>query len=370
MKILIAPDKFKGSMSAQEVCEAIGKGLKKSNSSLDVIYHPMADGGDGSLEILSSHLPLKKNEIKTVNPIGREISTHYFTSSNAAFIEIASASGLVLLSKEKQNPLLTSTVGTGKMIAEVIANGIKNIYLFLGGSATNDAGMGIASELGFNFLDKNQNELLPIGKNLSNVRIINYSPIFDLKKIKFTLLCDVNNPMFGNNGAAQVYAPQKGATKNQVQILDEGLKNFSSILKHKTGTDPSQIPGSGAAGGIGGGLVSLLKGELKNGFETITQLTNLEKKIESADLIISGEGKLDKQSLQGKVVSGISKLCLKYQKPLSLFVGKNELTEKQSKTLNTNHIFTILENAENIDDAILNGDLYLENLANRFQQNI
>ncbi|MDG1435922.1 MAG: glycerate kinase [Saprospiraceae bacterium] len=370
MKILIAPDKFKGSMTAREVCIAIGNGLIKNDSSLDIIYHPMADGGDGSLIILSNHLSLKKNKITTVDPIGRIISTHYFTSTDAAFIEIASASGLVLLSKNEKNPLITSTAGTGKMIANALSKGFKNIYLFLGGSATNDAGMGIASELGFQFLDKNKNEISSSGKNLSNVNSIHSSPIFDLEKIKFTLLCDVQNPMFGKFGAAHIYAPQKGATKKQVQLLDEGLKMFSEVLKQHTGIDSSQIPGAGAAGGIGGGLVALLNAELKNGFETISELTNLEKHIELADWVISGEGKLDEQSIQGKVVSGISNLCKKYHKPLSLFVGKNELSKKQIETLKVEHIFSISENVKNIDDAILNGALYLENLASLFKQKI
>ena len=370
MKILIAPDKFKGSMSAQQVCVAIGNGLKKNDSSLDLIYHPMADGGDGSLEILSSHLSLNKNDIKTIDPIGKKISTHYFTSTDTAFIEVASASGLVLLSKDERNPLLTSTIGTGKMIADAILKGYQNIYLFLGGSATNDAGMGILTELGFHFLDKPQKKLLPIGENLSNVKFILHSPIFDLEKIKFTLLCDVNNPMFGKLGAAQVYALQKGATKNQIQLLDEGLKNFSTVLKKQTGIDPSQIPGSGAAGGIGGGLVSLLNAKLENGFESISQLTNLEKQIESADWVISGEGRLDEQSLQGKVVNGIAKLCIKHQKPFSLFVGKNELSKKHLESFHVKHIFSILKNAKNIDDAISNGGFYLEKFSNQFYQKI
>ena len=168
MKILIAPDKFKGSMSAQKVCEAIKKGLKKNDNSLEIISHPMADGGDGSMDVLSNHLPLQKNKITTVDPLGREITTHYFTSSDAAFIEVASASGLVLLSKIEQNPLLTSTIGTGKIIADAISKGFQNIYLFLGGSATNDAGMGIASQLGFRFLDENKKALLPFGENCSH----------------------------------------------------------------------------------------------------------------------------------------------------------------------------------------------------------
>ncbi|MFK8009764.1 MAG: glycerate kinase [Saprospiraceae bacterium] len=366
MRILIAPDKFKGSLSAQKVCEAIGNGLKKNDSSLNIKYHPMADGGDGSLVILSSHLPLKKIEVTTVDPIGRKISTHYFVSSDAAFIEVASASGLVLLSKTEKNPLLTSTIGTGKIMTDAIKKGFKKIYLFLGGSATNDAGMGIATELGFEFLDEQKNKLQPIGENLSKVKFIHSSPIFSFEKITVTLLCDVKNPMFGTSGAAFVYAPQKGANENQVLLLDRGLKNFSIVLKNHSNIDVSKILGGGAAGAIGAGLVALLNAKLEKGFETIAQLTHLEKHIESSDWVISGEGKLDEQSLQGKVINGIANLCKKHQKPFSLFVGKNELSKKHISDLNVKHIFSILENAKNVDDAILNGAFYLEQLANQF----
>ena len=368
MKILIAPDKFKGSLSAQEVSEAIGNVLKKNNSSFKIIHHPMADGGDGSLDILSKHLSLKKHSVKTVDPIGREITTHYFTSTDAAFIEVASASGLVLLSKNERNPLLSSTNGTGKMMVDALSKNFKNIYLFLGGSATNDAGMGIASELGFHFLDKNKNELSPIGENLSKVKFIHSTPIFGFEKIKINLLCDVNNPMFGIEGAAYVYAPQKGASEKQVILLDDGLKNFSNILQKHSGRNVSELSGGGAAGAIGAGLVALLNAKLESGFETIAQLTNLEKQIESADWVISGEGKLDEQSLQGKVVSGVASLCKKYKKPLSLFVGKNELVEKQIKTLNAKSIFSISDQARDLDDAISNAVFHLENLAEQFQK--
>ena len=370
MKILIAPDKFKGSMSAQEVCEAIGIGLKKNNHSITTIFHPMADGGDGSLEILSNHLALKKQSVKTVDPIGRAISTHYFTSSDAAFIEVASASGLVLLSKKERNPLLTSTIGTGKMIADALSKGFEKIYLFLGGSATNDAGMGIATELGFQFLDKNKNELTPIGENLSKVKFIHSSPIFDFEKIKITLLCDVNNPMFGTNGAAYIYAPQKGATTEQVLLLDTGLINFSRILNKHCNSNVSELHGGGAAGAIGAGLVALLNAKLENGFNTISQLTNLEMQIASADWVISGEGKLDEQSLQGKVVDGVASLCKKYNKPLTLFVGKNELSKQQVKNINATSIFSISEKAQDLDDAMLNGQIYLNQLAMEFSQSL
>ena len=368
MKILIAPDKFKGSMSAQEVCEAIESGLKKEDSSLDLTFHPMADGGDGSLEVLSKHLSMEKHQVKTIDPIGRKISTHYFTSSDAAFIEVASASGLVLLSEHERNPLLSSTIGTGKMMVNALSKGYKNIYLFLGGSATNDAGMGIASALGFQFLDEHKNELLPIGENLSKVGFIKPSTIFDFKKIKITLLCDVNNPMFGTSGAAFVYAPQKGANEEQVLLLDNGLRNFSRVLRRNTGIDVSKLSGGGAAGAIGAGLVALMNAKLEKGFETIAQLSGLEKQIERADWVISGEGKLDEQSLQGKVVNGIANLCKQYEKPFSLFVGKSELSKQQMGSLKTKHIFSISARAKNTEDAMLNGAFYLKNMAAQFQK--
>lgn len=369
MKILIASDKFKNSMSAQTVCEAIGKGFE-NDSALEIIYHPMADGGDGSLNVLSNHLSFTTNKVATVDPIGRAITCNYLSYSDFAFIELASASGLTLLSDNEKNPLLTSTIGTGKMIVDAISKGYKKIYLLLGGSATNDAGMGIATELGFQFLDKNKNELLPIGEKLVDVKFINYSPIFDLEEIKFTLLCDVQNPMYGITGAAFVYADQKGATKKQISFLDEGLKNFSSILEKYCGSNISQLSGGGAAGGIGAGLVGLLNAELKSGFESIATLTNLEEQIKNADWVISGEGKLDEQSLHGKVISGIATLCKKYQKPLALFVGKNELTSMQMKELNAKYIFSISDVAENFEDAMFNGGKYLTVLANEFKTKV
>lgn len=363
MKILIAPDKFKGSLSAQEVCEAIGRGIKKSNPSADLIYHPMADGGDGSIAILSDHLNLKKHEIKTIDPIGREIISAYFSSSNAAFIEVASASGIVLLSEEEKNPMLTSTLGTGKMIADALKKGFQNIYLFLGGSATNDAGMGIASALGFEFLDEEKNELEPIGKNLVKVKFIKASPTFDFEKININLLCDVDNPMYGVTGAAHIYAPQKGADPKEVLLLDTGLQNFSNRLNEFSGIEVSKMPGGGAAGAIGAGLVALLNAKLLPGFDAIAQLTNLEKQIETADLVISGEGKLDEQSLRGKVIYGIAKFCKKHEKPFTLFVGKNELNIQQKELLGVRKIFSVLELAEGLEAAMKNGDRFLEKLA-------
>lgn len=370
MKILIAPDKFKGSLSAHEVCQSIGEGLQIGKESIEVIYHPMADGGDGSLAILSDHLKLKVQTVDTTDPLGRAIKTQYYTSSDTAFIEVASASGIVLLSEEERNPLMTSTFGTGKMLLDAINKGFQHIYLFLGGSATNDAGMGIAAALGCQFLDEQNEVLQPTGSNLSRVQSIRKSEFIHPQEIKMTLLCDVTNTLYGSNGAAHVYAHQKGATDEQIHYLDNGLKHFSGIIRKQLGIDISTFPGSGAAGGIGAGMHALFGAKLEKGFAAISKLTGLEQQIQSCDMVISGEGKLDKQSLQGKVIDGIAKLCKKHDKPLALFVGKNELKEQYICDLGTKAVYAIAEQSNSMEDAMLNGAIYLREMASHFSKKI
>ncbi len=362
MKILLAPDKFKGSLSAKEVCQAIEKGLKKQGRAVEAIAHPMADGGDGSLEVLADYLDLKSQEVQTFDPLGREIPVQYFTSSNAAFIEVASASGLVLLKQKERNPLKTSTFGTGKMIADALSKGYQQVYLFLGGSATNDAGMGIAAALGCRFLDEQRNVLQPIGENLSHIKSIKLPSNFE--NIKMTLLCDVTNPLFGKNGAAYVYAPQKGAKIEDLVYLDKGLRNFSRVVQQQLGMDVSILSGGGAAGGIGAGLTALFGAKMEKGFDVIAKLTGLERQVQQADWVFSGEGKLDAQSLQGKVIDGVARFCRRYRKPLTLLVGKNDLQKREMEILGAEHIFSISERAENMEDAMMNGARYLEEMAN------
>ncbi len=366
MKILIAPDKFKGSLSARQVCEAIGEALQEKDAGIELLYHPMADGGDGSLSSLSDHLALKEEWVNTQDPLGRPIKASYYTSRDLAFIEVASASGLVLLDEQERNPMFASTIGTGIMVADAIAKGYQDIYLFLGGSATNDGGMGIASKLGFRFLGQNKEALAPIGENLSHVAFIEDTGLLDFDQVKITLFCDVTNPFYGENGAAYVYAPQKGATQEQVQRLDQGLKHFSAILSEKREIDISELPGSGAAGGIGGGLTALCGAQLVKGFDAIAKLTDLETQIQDADWVITGEGNLDNQSLQGKVVDGIARLCEKYEKPLSLFVGNNNLSSADLKKINVQAVFSIMDLADDLEDAMQHGASYLGQLSAQY----
>lgn len=360
MKILIAPDKFKGSLSAKKVCEAITSGLKSVHKNVAITQHPMADGGDDSLVILSDHLSLEKISVQTQNPLGKSIVADYYTSKNTAFIEVASASGIVLLNPSERNPLKTSTFGTGLLVKDAIEKGFQKIYIFLGGSATNDAGIGIAYALGFDFLDQKNNVLEPIGENLIHIhQIIDRSDI-DFDKIQITLFCDVTNPLFGKNGAAYVYAAQKGATSRQIEYLDAGLQHFSTVIFQKTGIKVSNIAGTGAAGGIGASLVALCQAKISKGFEAVARLTHLEEHIRQSDIVISGEGRLDEQSLQGKVIFGIADLCQKYNKKLILLVGKNDLNPHITLPKSIRQVLEIMEIAVNDTDAIKNAAYYLQ----------
>ncbi len=365
MKILIAPDKFKGSLSAEEVCLAIGKGIRGANKDIETIFHPMADGGDGSIAVLSRHLKFEKHEVNTSDPLGRPIQVPYFTHGESAFVELATASGYALLKQQEMNPLITSTAGTGKLILDAISKGYKHIYLFLGGSSTNDAGIGIAAALGYHFLDRNEQPLKAIGQNLASIQYIKPGTLFNSQQIQITLLCDVSNPLYGPNGAAYVYAPQKGASAEDVKFLDDGLRHFSQVVKDQLGVDISELPGGGAAGGIGAGLSALLNADIQAGFPTLSKLTKLEEQIKAADLVISGEGRLDAQSLQGKVISGMAQLCKKHNKPFVVFTGKNDLSSEKAKVLNIRQIFSVMEQAKDLQDAMGNGRDYLVKMAKR-----
>ncbi len=367
MKILIAPDKFKGSLSAFEICEIISSTL---NGGVDTSSHPLADGGDGSIEILSKFLALNKIKVETVDPIGRPITSDYYKKNNTAYIEMAKASGLVLLDPSERNPMYTSTNGSGLMIRHAILNGADKILFFIGGSATNDGGIGLANAFGIEFLNNEKEKLKPIGENLISIDSINNQSELDLEKISIEVLCDVNNKLYGENGAAYVYGKQKGASEKEIEMLDSGLRHYCNIIKNNVGIDLSQMDGCGAAGGVSASILAFFNAKLVNGFDAISKVTGLEDKIKSADLIISGEGCIDSQSLDGKVISGVSKLCRQYNKPLILFSGINKIKEDQMAEIYTDKIYSIVDIAKNKDDAIANASNYLKELANKFKKDL
>ena len=369
MKILIAPDKFKGSLSAIEVCDALTRGLKKNNSSIDVLSCPMADGGDGSLKILNHYFSLKPYEIKVNDPLFNTIKSTYYLSQNTAYIEMSLASGLFLLDEKDRNCMFTSSIGTGELMNHAIKKGATNINLYVGGSATNDGGIGIASALGFKFYDASNNLLLPIGKNLILINRIDKSKVeFNFQELKVKVVTDVNNPLYGKNGAAYIYGAQKGASQIEIEKLDKGLINLESKLIEHGFESVAKIPGAGAAGGVGGGAVAFLKAKLISGIEEFIEITQLESLIKDSDLVITGEGKLDSQTQQGKVVSGVCNLSKKHNKPIIAVCGDSD--RDIYKSLGLKKVYNILDKTNSISKSFKKADKYLTEIGEDILNNL
>ncbi|AOW19763.1 glycerate kinase [Urechidicola croceus] len=371
MKVLIAPDKFKGSLSAQQVCDAVERGVKIFDDSVEVIKHPLADGGEGTLDILQNYFDLKPVSVEVKNPIFQKIYAQYMISGKNAFIEMSNASGLQLLKKEEQNCFYTSTIGTGQLILDAIEKGAENITLFIGGSATNDAGIGMASALGYNFYNSSNQLINPIGKELINISKIDSSNVkINFSKINFTVVCDVKNPLYGLHGAAYTYGKQKGASSKEIELLDLGLVNFSKQVYKYLYKDIENLEGGGAAGGLGAGAVCFLNAEIKSGINFIIEKTKfIDHLNDKIDYIITGEGSVDKQTLEGKVVNGVSEIAIKYKIPFYIIAGvvnDRELIEEKLKPTGIN---SIMEMNITFDEAIKNAKKHVEKMAFRIVSN-
>lgn len=363
MKIAIAPDKFKGSLTGLEFCSIVQEELKRYDKEIELIKLPLADGGDGTIDTVQFYIDGEIISAKVNDPLMRVIEATYLysTLNKIAFIEMAKASGVALLNSNEQNPLETTTFGVGELIVDAIKRGAKTIILGVGGSATNDAGIGMAKALGFKFLDSNGVELEGKGRDLNNLHSI-VSP--SLKKVKFKIACDVNNPLFGPDGAAQVYAPQKGASPEIVKELDRGLENFHNVVKNQFGIDLQNVSGTGAAGGLGAGGILFLDATLRSGIELIKDLANFDNRIKDVDWIITGEGKLDNQTLSGKVIKGV--LDSKTDQKLALFCGINRLRPDQVADCKIDSIIELSTYAESIEDSIANSEIYLRKAISEF----
>ena len=329
--IVIASDSFKGTLSSLDICHLFEEHFKDRDD-LSLITLPIADGGEGSLDAISRILDGRFIDIEVCGLYFNKIKSRFFVdNNNNAFIESASVVGLSL-ANEDNNPGLVTTYGIGEQIGTAIDLGFKNIYVFLGGSATNDGGCGLASALGTKFYDDNDLEFILVGLNLKDInRIDNTATKEYLKDVNITVLSDVKSPFYGIEGAAYKFAKQKGASDDEIVLLDEGLKHLSSIINRDLHIDISNTPGSGAAGGLGGGLIACCYANIVSGIDAILDLIKFDDIIAKADLVISGEGKLDKQTLDGKVIDGIAKRCMKLNKPLDLIVGISEMSLKEIK---------------------------------------
>jgi len=368
-KIIIAPDKFKGSLTGIEFCNAVERGIKKHLKDVEIVKLPLADGGDGTVEALQFYTGGEFVSLKVNDPLLRKINASYLFSSEQemAFIEMAEASGIRLLKTEELNPLQTSTYGTGELLSDAIRKGAKHIILGIGGSSTNDAGMGMARALGFRFFDKEVNELDGNGGDLNNLHSIDNSYVLEeLIDVKFDVACDVDNPLFGPNGAAHIYSPQKGASPEVVKELDNGLQNFNKVVLNQFGKDLQNIPGAGAAGGLGAGCVLFLHAELRSGTNLIKDIANFDEQVKDADWIVTGEGKFDEQTFSGKVIQGV--LESRNSQKLAVFCGISELDEKQLKKHAIDFLAEMIVQAKDFEDSIQNSGIYLERAAEEFAE--
>ncbi len=341
MNILLCPDKFKGTLTAAQVCDAIAEGLLMQKPDLEIIKLPMADGGEGSIDAIQSAIGGELIPMFVKDPLFRNATASYLREGNKAYIEMAAASGLQLVKPGQRNPEYTTTYGTGQLIKHAWKNGCKEIYLFVGGSATNDGGMGMATAFGYNFTDNQGHELPPIGLSLAEIQAISAPEI--LPDFELFVVCDVNNTLYGPNGAAHVFGEQKGADEAMKIRLDEGLENLSERIKSDLGKDVSQVPGGGAAGGIAAGAMAFLNAKILPGAATIMEIVNFRAKLKDADLIITGEGKVDTQTLSGKLISGIAQATKEYKKDLWIICGKNELSVMDHKKLNVAKLYDLSE---------------------------
>lgn len=366
-KIIIAPDKFKGSLSGLQFCDIVEEAINKHLEKVDIKKLPLADGGDGTVEILEYYMGGERVFLEVKDPLFRSIKASYLYSQEKkmAFIEMADASGIRLLNKEELNPLLTSTYGTGELIKHAIDKGAQHIILGIGGSATNDAGMGMARALGYRFYDLNHKELLGKGGDLNRLIHIDATSVSPLlKDMKFHVACDVDNPLFGENGAAFVYAPQKGADSEMIRFLDRGLQNFNEVVERHSQIQLQNISGAGAAGGLGAGSIFFLGAELKSGISLIKDIADFDKQIEDADWIISGEGKFDEQTFSGKVIKGV--MDSKTNQKLAVFCGYSELTSAELKKHGVDYLSEVQSFAQNIEDSIKNSAQYLARVSELF----
>ncbi len=355
MKILIATDKFKDSQTAQQICEGLKKGIQKTFPASVCESLPLADGGEGTLETLQLVLGGQFVDCQVNDPLFRPITAQYLwiEKTKTAIVEMARASGIELLKKSERNALKTSTFGTGELIFDAIKKGAKKIVLTVGGSATNDGGIGMASALGYQFLDENNNPLKPIGENLIKIESIDKSLINNnLQNIKFTVATDVTNPFYGKNGAAHIFGRQKGADDLGIDLLDKGLENLANLFQKTFQKDVQDSAGSGAGGGIGGGAIAFLDAQICSAADWILEITNVSEKLKNTDLLITGEGKIDIQSWQGKLISRLVHLAKINNVPVILVCGTMQDIEQIIEQENVMYAVSILNEPISLENAI------------------
>ena len=340
-KILLVPDSFKGTLSSKQICEIIGDRINVHFPDAEVISIPVADGGEGSVDCFLSAMDGELIKCPSLDPLNGEMEGFYglVNGGKTAIIEMAACAGLPLI-EDRKDPMGASTYGVGLLMKDAVSRGATEIILGLGGSATTDFGCGAAAALGIVFYNENGETFIPTGGTLSEVNRIEGGS-HCLKGIKVTLMCDVKNPVYGENGAAYVYSPQKGANPEQVKVLDDGLRHICHIARRDTGADVSELSGGGAAGAMAGGMVAFFGATVRMGIDTVLDTVGFDSLLEGADLVFTGEGRIDTQSLQGKVVSGVAKCAQKKGVPVIAVVGGALGDISDIYGMGVNSVFTI-----------------------------
>ena len=365
MRYLLLPDKFKDSLTSGDVINSLKKGILSFDSNAEFQSYIISDGGEGFLESLDSLNDFKRIKVKSKDSLNNQINSYYLIDEkmDRAYIELAKCSGLVNLPKSNRNPLYTSTYGTGIEIKDALEKGVKEIFIGIGGSSTNDLGLGIFSALGIVFLDKNNNEIMPNGSNLSKIdKLIMAESIKNkIKKIKWFIVNDVENILFGEKGAAYTYAKLKGANQEEIQELESGGNSAHQVLLEFFNKDYSKIKGAGAAGGCGYGLKLLTEGEFINGIDILLDIIDIDTTIEGGiNYIITGEGQIDHQTLNGKVVFSLTKRLKHFNIPIVLICGKNLLKENEWKSLGVEGLIALSDRGHSDSYCMQNAKQLIE----------
>ena len=360
MKVVIAIDSFKGSLSSIKANEAASEGIKKACPSAETHLFPIADGGEGTVDALV--YSLKGERIKTIasNPLNKKINCEYgIVNGKTAVIEIAAAAGLPLLEESERNPMFTTTYGVGEMILDAIKRGCREFIIGLGGSATNDCGIGMLSALGFEFLDKFSNPVSFGGKGLSDIfKIKTDNALKELSQCSFKVACDVKNPLCGENGCSLVFGKQKGGSPDDLVLMDKWMEKYADTVKKHLPKSDKTAQGAGAAGGLGFAFISFLNSTLVSGIDTVLEMIQIEDKIKDADFIVTGEGKLDSQSAMGKAPLGIAKLSKKYNKPVIAFAGSCQEATSELNLLGIDAFFSIIKAPCSLSEAMNENTAY------------
>ena len=363
-RCIIIPDSFKGTMDSLQICDIMGESVKKHYPSCDIIKVPIADGGEGTVDCFLHATQAKKIDVRTTGPYGEMIETYYARLGDTAVIEMASAAGLPLAmrSREGLKPCVTTTYGVGLIMKHAIEAGCNEIILGLGGSCTNDAGVGAARALGTSFYDTRGKEFIPTADTLIKIADIDNSDTLELLSgIKVTAMCDIDNPLYGKEGAAYVFGPQKGATAEQIRIIDANHRALASVIEDVLGKRVGHLPGAGAAGGFGAGVVSFFQGKLRSGIDIVLDLIHFEELLQDTDIIFTGEGRLDRQSLRGKAVIGIAMRAKLKNIPVVAVVGSIAEDIRPAYDMGLSAAFSINRAPLSYEEAKLHSE---ENLAN------